>query len=226
MYSGPNDKMRLHREDNDKDAVDNVLSALFINPAVPAMEELPISLRPLHQYNMTERLAVLEGVPPYTPAGPARKVVPVPVVHDAEEAETPSASGAGQGEEEAAAGGEEDAAGEKEDAGGEEASSRARPHAGEICDISSGDDEGAFAGAPTRRAEEEESAGEASDEESLLGRREPRSKAACDRPGARPSDVPSKRKAEAPLERPDARPKPSWRSPGLAWVDTGAKRSR
>ena len=35
MYSGPNDKRRLHREDNDKDAVDNVLSALFINPAVP-----------------------------------------------------------------------------------------------------------------------------------------------------------------------------------------------
>ena len=76
-----------------------------------------------------------------------------------------------------------------------------------------------------RRAEEEEAEEEVSDEEALPGRREPRSKAASDRPGARPSDVPSKRKAEAPPEGSGAKAKPSWRSPGLAWVDTGAKES-
>ena len=83
MYSGPQDKMRLHREDNDKDAVDNVLSALFINPVVPAMDELPITLRPLHQYNMTKRQAILEGMPSFTPSGLAGKEVHVPVVQEA-----------------------------------------------------------------------------------------------------------------------------------------------
>ena len=78
MYSGPNDKMLLHREDNEKDTVDNVLSALFINPVVSAMDKLPITLRPLHQYNMTERMAALEGMPPFTPTGLAGMEVPLP----------------------------------------------------------------------------------------------------------------------------------------------------
>ena len=78
---------------------------------------------------------------------------------------------------------------------------------------------------PTRYAEEEEAEEEASDKEASPGRREPRSKAAVDRSGARPSDVPPKRKAEAPPEGSGAKAKPSWRSPGLAWVDTGAKQS-
>ena len=80
MYSCPQDKMRIHREDNDKDAFDNVLSALFINPVVPAMDQLPITLQLLHQYNMTECLAILEGMPLFTPAGQVGKEVPVPVV--------------------------------------------------------------------------------------------------------------------------------------------------
>ena len=80
MYSGPQDKMRLHREDNDKDAVDNVLSALFINLVVPAMDQLSITLRLLHQYNMTKCLGILVGMPAFTPAGLAGKEVPVPVV--------------------------------------------------------------------------------------------------------------------------------------------------
>ena len=49
MYSGPRDKMRLHVEDNDKDTVDNVLSALFVNPSLPAVDQLSATLRPLHQ---------------------------------------------------------------------------------------------------------------------------------------------------------------------------------
>ena len=36
MYSRANNNMWLHREDNDKDTIDNVLSALFINPMVRA----------------------------------------------------------------------------------------------------------------------------------------------------------------------------------------------
>ena len=32
MYSGPSDKMRLHVEDNDKDTIDNILSALLSAP--------------------------------------------------------------------------------------------------------------------------------------------------------------------------------------------------
>ena len=69
MYSGPNDMMRLHCEDNDKYTVDNVLSALFVSSAVPAVDQLPTTLRPLHQYNLTERMAILEGMPPFTPTG-------------------------------------------------------------------------------------------------------------------------------------------------------------
>ena len=133
MYSGSSDKMRLHVEDNDKDTIDNVLSALFVNPSVLAADELPAALRPLHQYNLTERMARLEGMPSFSPTGPADSDVPLPAPRGAEGADSPSASGAGLGEEEAAA--------------GEVSSSRAGPFTDEICDISSGDED-AFVVAP------------------------------------------------------------------------------
>ena len=104
---------------------------------------------------------------------------------------------------------------------GEVSFSRAWPFTDEICDISSGDDD-AFVVAPSRLVEEEDEEREASDVEATPGRREPRTKAAVDRSGARLSDVPSKRKAVAPPKGSGARTAPSWRSPGLAWVDTGA----
>ena len=94
IYSGAHAKMRLHREDNDKDFIDNVSSALFINPVVPAADQLPVTLRPLHQYNMTERMAILEGMPLFTPADQVGMEVPVPVVQEAARADSPSASGA------------------------------------------------------------------------------------------------------------------------------------
>ena len=209
MYSGLDSKMRLHLEDNDKEAVDVVLSTLFINPVVPAVEDLPLTLWPLHQLNMTERLAILDGMPAFTLAG--EKETPVPVVQEVEAAESPSAPGAGRGEEEATA----------NPSAVEVSSSRAGAFTDKVCEISSGDDD-AFVVAPSRLMEEEE---DVDDEAAAEGRREPRSKAAFDRPGARPSDVPSKRKAEAPPEGSGTKAKPSWRSPGLAWVDTGAKQS-
>ena len=61
MYSGPNDKMRLHVKDNDKDVVDNILSALFVNPSVLPTDEVRAALRPLHQYNLTERMPSWKG---------------------------------------------------------------------------------------------------------------------------------------------------------------------
>ena len=106
------------------------------------------------------------------------------MVQEAEGADSPSASGAGRGEEEATT--------------GEVSSSRPGPFTNDICDISSGDDD-AFVVAPSRLMEEEEEAEEeASDKEATPGRRESRTKVAVDRPGARSSEVPSKCKAEAP----------------------------
>ena len=134
----------------------------------------------------------------------------MPVVQEAEGADSPSASGAGRREEEATA--------------GEVSSSWPGPFTDKICDISSVDDD-ALVVAPSRLVEEEEEEREASDAEATPGRREPRTKAAMGRTGARLSDVPSKRKAEAPPEGSGAKAKPSWRSPGLAWVDTGAQPS-
>ena len=134
----------------------------------------------------------------------------MPVVQEAEGADSPSALGVGRGEEEAAT--------------GQVSSSRPGPFTDEICDISSGDDD-AFVVAPSHLVQEEHEEEEASDAEATPGWREPRTKAAVDRSRARPSDVPSKRKAEAPPEGSGAKAKPSWRSTGLAWVDTGAKQS-
>lgn len=207
MYSWPNDKMGLHVEDNDKDTVDNILSALFVSPSVLPVDELRAALRPLHQYHLTERMALLKGMHPFTPTGPADSDVPMPAPRGAEGADSLSASGAGLGEEEATA--------------WEVSSSRARPFTDEICDTSSGDED-AFVVAPSRLVEEEAEEGEASGAEAFQGRCGPRTKVAVDYSVARPSDVPSKRKAEAPPARPTSKPFPSWRSPGLAWVDAGA----
>ena len=82
MYSGPKDKMRLH-------AVDNVLSALFVNPSVLPVDELRMALQPLHQYDLTERMDLLEGMPPFTPTGQADLEVPTPAMRGAEGAILP-----------------------------------------------------------------------------------------------------------------------------------------
>ena len=63
------------------------------------------------------------------------------------------------------------------------------------------------------------------DDETEAGRREPRTKAAHDRPAREPMGAPLKRKVEAPPEGSGARTTPSWRSPGMAWVDTRAKKA-
>ena len=100
-------------------------------------------------------------------------------------------------------------------------SSRAAPPAEEIFEVSSGDDEPSRE-APSRPVTEGEGS---DDDEAAAGRREPRSKAAHGRPAGEPTGAPLKRKAEAPPEGSGARTTPSWRSPGMAWVDTRAKKA-
>ena len=145
-------------------------------------------------------MALLEGMPSFTPTGLADSDVPMPTPRGVEWADSPSASGAGLGEEEATA--------------GEVSASRVGPFTDDICDI--------FVVPPPLPVEEEAEEKEASGAEDSPGRRGPRTMAAVDHSGARPSDVPSKRKAEAPPARPASKPFPSWRSSGLAYVDAGA----
>jgi len=101
---------------------------------------------------------------------------------------------------------------------------RHEPFTGEVCDISSGDDD-AFVVAPSRPVEEVTEAGTSSETGAWSGRREPRTKVVVDRSGVRPSDVPSKRKAGTSPGGSGVKTTPSWRSPGLTWVDAGASPS-
>ena len=209
-WHGPSDPMRLHLEDLGSDVVDTILNIVLASLDVPG--KIAGSVRPLHQLPLSDRVDILDGMPDFTPRGlaglmdqevapPARAVVGV---------DSSSASRAWSGEEEAATGGASPA--------------RYEPFTDEICDISSSDDD-AFVVAPSRLEEEASEAGTASETGASPGRREPRTKAMVDRSGARPSDIPSKRKAATPLEGSGAKPTPSWRSPGLSWVDAGASPS-
>ena len=96
-----------------------------------------------------------------------------------------------------------DAETEVEPSAGAGSSSGVVPPAGEVHELSSGDSE-----------------------EAEAGRQEPRTKAAHDRPAGEPPSAPHKRKAEAAPEEAGARTAPSWRSPGMTWVDSRAKKTR
>ena len=97
----------------------------------------------------------------------------------------------------------DDADAEAVPSAGGASSSQAAPPAAEVYELSSSDGE-----------------------EAEAGRREPRTKAAHDRPAGEPPSASLKRKAEAAPEGSGGRTAPSWRASGMAWVDTRAKKSK
>ena len=159
-------------------------------------ERVHVAIRPLFEVP-DKRRAILTDAPAFTPLG---------LAGDEEEegplpagtTESPSASDSEQGD----------------------AETRAGPSAG----VGSSAGAGSSAGvAPPAVEADEHSSGDS--EEAAAGRYEPRTKAAHDRPAGEPPNAPHKRKAEEALEA-EARDVPSWRSPGMTWVDTRAKKTR
>jgi len=208
------DAMRLHCNDHSAATVAHIMGILFINPVVPVPRNN--DTRPLHQYSLKDRLAVLEQMPEFTPlglAGEEKKDAAAPVVTTEGTAESPGASDAEFG---AAAGGVNPSAGEA-------SSSKPPPPEDEILEISSDKDED-FLVVPSRPIAEEE---ESSSPGAGSGRRDPRTKAAHDRPAKDPEGTPLKRKAESALGGSSAGSSASkpWGSAGMAWVDTRAKKS-
>jgi len=214
MYSGPMDAMRLHCSDHSAATVAHIMGTLFINPVVPVPRN--DDTRPLHQLSMAKRLAVLEVMPEFTPlglAGEEKKDAAAPMVEEEGAAGSPAASDADLGA----------ATGEAKPSAGEASSSKRVPPEAEVLDVSSGEDED-FLVVPSRPIAEDD---EISGLDARTGRREPRTKELHDRPSGDPEGTPLKRKAETALEGSGAGSVPSrpWRSAGMAWVDTRARKS-
>ena len=155
-----------------------------------------VAIRPLFEVP-DKRRATLAQAPAFTPLGLAGDEEEEEPM-PADTTESPSASDSEQGDAETRV---EPSAGVGSSAGAG-SSSGVAPPAGEVQELSSGDSE-----------------------EAAAGRHEPRTKAAHDRPAGEPPSAPHKRKAEEALEA-GARAVPSWRSPGMTWVDTRAKKTR
>ena len=149
----------------------------------------------LHQINLASRLAMLERMPTFTPLGLAGE--------EEEDGPMPVARGQDAADSPYASDAEQGdaAAGAVPSAGGA-SSSRASPPPEEVFELSSSDDE-----------------------EAEAGRQEPRTKAAHDRPAGEPPSASLKRKTEAAPGGSGVRATPSWRSSGMAWVDTRAKKT-
>ena len=221
MYSGPQDRMRLHGEPLSEKETAAAMKLLFGVAEIPGADtEL---LRPIHQLPLQSRLDILESLPTFNARGLEGEsgIDAAPVVEDDDVAQYLADSEAEEETEDATA-----------SASAEETRSPQAEREEAVVEVSSGEEE--FVVAPSRRIteggkgkEEEEEGGEGEGQAAGPGaeRREGRSKKKHDKPAGCPTGTPLKRKAEAA---------PSGaRSGGIAsrlrhsvrWVDSSAPNS-